>query len=64
VFVMGKGGVFVVPRGNKSPLLSVSPIWRSGNNYAIKNIGQKDCRLFFSQAVEVGGPPEQQSEDS
>jgi len=26
VFVMGKGGVFVVPRGNKSPLLSVSPI--------------------------------------
>lgn len=36
-----------------------------GNVYSIKNVGEKDCRLFFSQAVEDGGRSgeEQKAED-
>jgi hypothetical protein len=37
-----------------------------GNVYSIKNVGDKDCRLFFSQAVEDGGRSgeEQKAEDA
>lgn len=78
-FIIGKGGVFVVPRGTPTiPSMSVYPLplyslrncfgWRLmlGNVYSIKNVGDKDCRLFFSQAVEDGGRSgeEQKAEDA
>jgi hypothetical protein len=33
-----------------------------GNVYSLKNVGQKDCRLFFSQAVEENLAPTSQEE--
>jgi centromere protein C len=49
-FVVGKGGVFVVPRGL---LFGFCVDLTIGNLYSIKNVGDKPTRLFFSQSVEV-----------
>jgi hypothetical protein len=57
VFVMGKGGMFVVPRGNIAEFAKLIV----GNFYSLKNVGDKDCRLFFAQAVEQA--PEDSEED-
>jgi centromere protein C len=58
-FVIGKGGVFVVPRGTTHyDHLTI------GNVYSIKNVGDKSCRLFFSQAVEEGLPEEAEQKES
>jgi hypothetical protein len=34
-----------------------------GNMYSIKNVGEKDCRLFWSQAVEDRSGEEQKAEE-
>jgi centromere protein C len=60
-FVIGKGGVFVVPRGM---YVFDRAGTDAGNVYSIKNVGDKDCRLFFSQAVQEVLTATEQPEDS
>jgi centromere protein C len=62
-FIIGEGGMFMVPR------CIIHRLYYNliaGNYYSIANVGKKDCRLFFSQAVEQGEPPTSQDkqEDS
>jgi centromere protein C len=59
--VLATGAMFIVPRGKPSSpfhqILSINhrliPICHPGNTYFIENIGDRDAKLFFTQARKV-----------
>ena len=51
-YVLASGSMFIVPRGSFSSLyaLLVLTCMLTGNMYYIKNISDRDAKLFFAQA--------------